>query len=347
MMSAIFVTEGIDTLRNPRRRVETAEPVAPKIAEKVGLPTTDTEMLVKVNAAVQVGAGTLLALGKFRRLSAMALIGSLIPTTYAGHRFWEVEDPAARSQQRIQFMKNLSMLGGLILAVVDTEGAPSVGWRARRVARRAGTALTRGSQVGGAKAGAAQAKVGAVTGRVGATTGRAGRKAGKAAGKAAAKANKVAAKAAAKGIAKANKGAAKGAKKAERRVAKLAAKAGAGAGATTALIGREAARAARAARSADIPGKAAHVVERAAPLGRKAARQANKAAAKAAARAGEAGSMVAKKAAPVVSEALSSGGEWASEVLSAGGERAGDLLAVGARRAGEAWSTAAEHLPVG
>ena len=46
-------------------------------------------MLVRVNGAVQVGAGVFLAIGKFRRPAAFALIGSIIPTTYAGHRFWE------------------------------------------------------------------------------------------------------------------------------------------------------------------------------------------------------------------------------------------------------------------
>jgi hypothetical protein len=86
----------------------------------------------------------LLAIGKFRRLAALALIGSLIPTTLAGHRFWEEADEAKRAQQQIHFLKNLGLLGGLILAAVDTEGAPSLGWKARRRARRMATALTVG-----------------------------------------------------------------------------------------------------------------------------------------------------------------------------------------------------------
>ncbi len=36
--------------------------------------------------------------------------------------------------QRIHFFKNASMLGGLLLAAVDTEGKPGVAWRARRAA---------------------------------------------------------------------------------------------------------------------------------------------------------------------------------------------------------------------
>jgi hypothetical protein len=37
--------------------------------------------------------------------------------------------------QRVQFFKNVSMMGGLLLAGVDTEGRPGVAWRARRAAR--------------------------------------------------------------------------------------------------------------------------------------------------------------------------------------------------------------------
>ena len=71
------------------------------------------------NAAVMVAAGALLVLGKAPRLSALALAGSLIPTTLAGHSYWQVEDPATRKVQRIQFHKNLAMIGGLLFAVLD------------------------------------------------------------------------------------------------------------------------------------------------------------------------------------------------------------------------------------
>ena len=49
--------------------------------------------------------------------SALALAGSLVPTTLAGHRFWEEEDDAARAQQTFQFLKNLAMFGGLLMII--------------------------------------------------------------------------------------------------------------------------------------------------------------------------------------------------------------------------------------
>jgi putative oxidoreductase len=135
LLAASFVSSGIDTLRNPEPRVEMAEDVAPKIAEPLPLPN-ETDQLVKINAVVQVVAGVLLAFGRLPRLAACALAGSLIPTTLAGHRFWEETDEAQRAQQQIHFLKNAGLLGGLLLAAVDTEGAPSLGWRAKRAARR-------------------------------------------------------------------------------------------------------------------------------------------------------------------------------------------------------------------
>ncbi len=93
--------------------------------------------MVKINAAVQIGGGVLLATGKAPRLASLALAGSLVPTTVVGHDFWNETDPAKKAAQRTQFLKNVSLLGGLLIAAVDTEGKPSLGWRGRRAARHA------------------------------------------------------------------------------------------------------------------------------------------------------------------------------------------------------------------
>jgi len=101
----------------------------------------DTTTWVRVNAAVQIAAGVALAIGKLPRVAALALAGSLVPTTLAGHRFWDEPDGAAKNGQRIQFLKNMSMLGGLLLAADDTGGRPSVPWRMHQAAERALEAL--------------------------------------------------------------------------------------------------------------------------------------------------------------------------------------------------------------
>jgi putative oxidoreductase len=116
MIAGMFVFGGLDAFRNPSSKVPKASKVAPQIADTVGLPS-DTEQLVRMNGAVQVGAGVALAMGFFPRLAAITLAGSLIPTTMAGHRFWEEDEAAARNQQIVQFLKNAAMFGGLLMIV--------------------------------------------------------------------------------------------------------------------------------------------------------------------------------------------------------------------------------------
>ena len=114
------------------------DPTVGKVADKLPdeLPT-DTESLVKIDAAVKIGAGLALALNKFPRLAALLLAGSLIPTTAAGHRFWEYEDPQERAAQRFHFVKNLGLLGGLMITAGDTHGKPSLAWRTKHAASTA------------------------------------------------------------------------------------------------------------------------------------------------------------------------------------------------------------------
>ena len=118
LTGSTYVLLGFDALREPGGRVDQAAPVLATIRKVAPLPEDD-ELVVRANAAVMVAGGTLLALGIAPRLSALALACSLIPTTLAGHSYWAVEDPAVRKQQRIQFHKNMAMLGGLLLAVID------------------------------------------------------------------------------------------------------------------------------------------------------------------------------------------------------------------------------------
>ena len=114
---------GFDALRAPGARVEQAGPVLAAVRKAVPLPEDD-ELVVRANAAVQVLCGALLMAGRAPRLASLALAGSLIPTTLAGHSYWTIEDPATRKIQRIQFHKNLAMIGGLLFAALDEPRTP-------------------------------------------------------------------------------------------------------------------------------------------------------------------------------------------------------------------------------
>jgi uncharacterized membrane protein YphA (DoxX/SURF4 family) len=136
MLGAVFVAGGIDSLRNPGPRAELAADIGARIARPLGLPE-DAQTLVRINAGVQVGAGLLLATGRFPRLAAATLLATLVPTTLAGHPFWDAKTAEERAHHRTHFLKNLGVAGGLLLAAVDTEGKPSLGWRARHAAGHA------------------------------------------------------------------------------------------------------------------------------------------------------------------------------------------------------------------
>jgi uncharacterized membrane protein YphA (DoxX/SURF4 family) len=175
MLAAIFVIQGYDTLLHPDKVASRAEAVVRPLAEKIPAIPEQTEQAVRINGAVQLVAGSLLALGRLPRLSALALAATLIPTTLAGHPFWATDDKQERAQQRIHFLKNAAMLGGLLTAAADTGGDPSLAWRGRhavRSARRdaslaaktARTSAKAGAKVG-VKAGRASARADRLTGQ--------------------------------------------------------------------------------------------------------------------------------------------------------------------------------------
>jgi putative oxidoreductase len=143
MLASGFVVGGVNALRNAKALGEKADPVTQKLvaaakraAPQLRIPE-DPVTLVRVNAGIQLLAAGALATGRAPRLSALVLAGSLVPTTWAGHRFWEQADAQSGKQQQLQFFKNVSMLGGLVIAAGDTNGKPGVAWRARRVAKDA------------------------------------------------------------------------------------------------------------------------------------------------------------------------------------------------------------------
>ncbi|GAA4595052.1 putative membrane protein YphA (DoxX/SURF4 family) [Actinoplanes octamycinicus] len=133
MLASIFVISGVRVLINPgEARVQAARRVTDRLTpllEKADprLPT-DPRTLVRAKAASDVVAGLALATGRFTRPAAAVLAAGLVPTTVAGHPFWAVPRDR-RPDQQIHFLKNLGLLGGLLLAAVDTEGEPGLRYR--------------------------------------------------------------------------------------------------------------------------------------------------------------------------------------------------------------------------
>jgi uncharacterized membrane protein YphA (DoxX/SURF4 family) len=139
MLSSYFVLSGIRAVRNPGQFVADAEPLTDRLVptakrfapdQVAGFIPEDTATLVRVNGVLQVAGGVALSSGKGRRLGAGLLALSMIPTTLARHPFWSRTDPEQKTRDRQQFVKNISLLGGVVIASRDTEGQPGLGWRA-------------------------------------------------------------------------------------------------------------------------------------------------------------------------------------------------------------------------
>ncbi len=158
LLSVAFIGQGVDALRNPKPAADAARPALDgmrKLPDPVGANVpSDAETFAKANAAVQIGGGLLLATGKMPRLASAALAFTVIPGSLGAHMFWSEADPHKKAEERRAFMTDLSLLGGLIIAAVDTEGKPSLGWRGRRAARKVSEAVTAALPVGAASGGA-------------------------------------------------------------------------------------------------------------------------------------------------------------------------------------------------
>ena len=114
-LALLFVVSGIGKITG---YAGTAAVMASK-----GLPVVD--ILLPLTIAVELGGGLLLALGWKARWAGAALFLFLIPTTLIFHKFWGI-DPKLVQMQKIHFLKNVAIMGGMLLVLAIGAGAWSV-----------------------------------------------------------------------------------------------------------------------------------------------------------------------------------------------------------------------------
>jgi uncharacterized membrane protein YphA (DoxX/SURF4 family) len=140
LLSAVFVGQGVDSLLNPKRAAEAAAPAVDglrALPDPVGSAVpSDPQTFAQITAAAQIGGGVLLASGKAPRIASAALALTVLPANLGAHMFWSESDPQLKAEKRRDFLTDLSLLGGLMIASADTAGKPSLGWRGRRAAER-------------------------------------------------------------------------------------------------------------------------------------------------------------------------------------------------------------------
>lgn len=138
MLASYFVVNGVKALRKPESQAEAAEPIARKVLPlaqsvlpkqaAVYLPQ-DTTALVKCTGVAQIVGGLSLATGLGRRIGAGVLAATMVPYVVASNPLKVAASERAVAQSLLT--KNVALLGGVLLATLDTEGKPNLAWRAR------------------------------------------------------------------------------------------------------------------------------------------------------------------------------------------------------------------------
>lgn len=131
-LAGIFITGGVNALKDPKPLATISKDTIEGIGKTVSVATgvsgpakVDPALVVRANGAAQILGGIGLFSGLLRRPAAFGLILSLIPTTLAGHPFWKMNGNE-RSSQQVQFSKNLGILGGLLMVLIEPRRKPLI-----------------------------------------------------------------------------------------------------------------------------------------------------------------------------------------------------------------------------
>ncbi|MFV0633421.1 hypothetical protein [Demequina sp.] len=116
LLATWFVYGGVQSVLEPERRAERSAPVVEPLLKEAGLDDVKTTDLVKVHGVATVAAATVLALSRTPRTAGLALAGLTLATVAAGRPFWLETDEQRKEEQMELFLKNVSLLGGTLLA---------------------------------------------------------------------------------------------------------------------------------------------------------------------------------------------------------------------------------------
>jgi putative oxidoreductase len=115
LIATIFMISGVTKLLN-------IDQTAAHMTSE-GIPAAGT--LVFLAAFAEIAGGAAILFGFLTRIGAIGLILFMIPTTLVFHDFWTFSGEEQRMQM-IQFLKNLTIIGGLSLLVAHGAGRYSI-----------------------------------------------------------------------------------------------------------------------------------------------------------------------------------------------------------------------------
>jgi putative oxidoreductase len=115
LLVLLFLSSGIGKVMDPAGTAG--------YMKSAGLPAV--QLLLWGSVVVEIGASAMLIFGWKARLAAAVLFLWMIPVTAVFHNPW-AGDPGQAQMQMIQLMKNISIMGGLLLAFAFGPGGWSV-----------------------------------------------------------------------------------------------------------------------------------------------------------------------------------------------------------------------------
>jgi len=83
-------------------------------------------ILVPLAGLIALVGGVSVMLGYRARFGALLLLVFLVPVTLVMHKFWGLADPQMAMMQKIQFMKNTSLVGACLLVMYHGSGPYSL-----------------------------------------------------------------------------------------------------------------------------------------------------------------------------------------------------------------------------
>nr|WP_269076546.1 DoxX family membrane protein [Arthrobacter antioxidans] len=137
LIASSFVVSGVDRLRTAGATAPQLKPVltgVAKIVPSAGAITGNEKLVGQVLGATQVGAAVLLGIGRFSRVAALLLTLTTTVNALVDYRSADASSPEGKKARRSQLLKNLSLIGAVLLAAVDTNGRPGIAWRAEHLA---------------------------------------------------------------------------------------------------------------------------------------------------------------------------------------------------------------------
>ncbi len=122
LLASWFVYGGIRDALEPQARTAAAEPTVGPLLKDAGVEVP-VETLVRVHSAATAATAAVLAISKSPRSAGVALTGLAAITVATSAPFWRLPEGEDRDAALNEFMKNLSLVGGAMLAATAGHSA--------------------------------------------------------------------------------------------------------------------------------------------------------------------------------------------------------------------------------